>query len=130
MVENQNKFKGIFNWSFFVIAIAVVVLLNVIFSYLNFRIDATKDKRFSLSQGTINYLKNEEKLNNRLLLKIYLDGNLPSDLQYFRDAVEDKLKEFKQFAGKKIEYEFINPTKARKVNNKNYSKTYTPKEKE
>jgi gliding-associated putative ABC transporter substrate-binding component GldG len=109
MTENQNKFKGIFNWSFFAIVIAVVVLLNIIFSFLSFRIDATKDKRFSLSTGTVEYLENDKKLDNRLLLKIYLDGNLPADLKYFRDAIEDKLKEFKQYAGKKIEYEFINP---------------------
>ena len=110
MVKKTNKFKGIFNWSFFVVAVVAVVLLNVIFSFINFRIDATKDKRFSLSNGTIEYLKNEDKLDNRLLLKIYLDGKLPSNLQYFRDAVEDKLKEFKQYAGNKIEYEFIDPT--------------------
>ncbi len=109
MDKNQNKFKGIFNWSFFVIVIAAVVLLNVIFSFLSFRIDATKDKRFSLSQGTVDYLQDEKKMENRLLLKIYLDGNLPANLQYFRDAVEDKLKEFKQYTGKRIEYEFIDP---------------------
>lgn len=109
MTKNQNKFKGIFNWSFFVVVIAVVVLLNIIFSFLSFRIDATKDKRYSLSNGTVEYLENEKKLDNRLLLKIYLDGNLPANLQYFRDAIEDKLKEFKQYAGKRIEYEFINP---------------------
>ena len=110
MAKKTNKFKGIFNWSFFIVAAVAVVLLNVIFSFVNFRIDATKDKRFSLSNGTVEYLKNEDKLDNRLLLKIYLDGKLPSDLQYFRDAVEDKLKEFKQYAGNKIEYEFIDPT--------------------
>ncbi len=110
MAKKTNKFKGVFNWSFFVVALVAVVLLNIIFSFVNFRIDATKDKRFSLSNGTVEYLKNEDKLDNRLLLKIYLDGKLPSDLQYFRDAVEDKLKEFKQYAGNKIEYEFIDPT--------------------
>lgn len=109
MSKNQNKYKGIFNWSFFGVVIIAVVLLNVIFSFVNFRADVTKDKRFSLSEGTVNYLKNEEKLDNRLLLKIYLEGNLPADLKHFRDAIEDKLKEFKQHAGNRIEYEFINP---------------------
>lgn len=107
--SNPNKFKGVFNWSFFVIVLVAIILLNIIFSFLSFRIDATKDKRFSLSQGTVDYLEDDNKIKNRLLLKIYLDGNLPADLQYFRDAVEDKLKEFKQYAGKRIEYEFINP---------------------
>lgn len=109
MAKNQNKYKGVFNWSFFGVVIIAVVLLNVIFSFVNFRADVTKDKRFSLSEGTVIYLKNEEKLDNRLLLKIYLEGNLPADLKHFRDAIEDKLKEFKQHAGNRIEYEFINP---------------------
>lgn len=109
MAKNQNKFKGIFNWSFFAIIVVAIVLLNIIFSFINYRVDATKDKRYSLASGTIDYLSKDDKIKNRLLLKIYLDGNLPANLQYFRDAVEDKLKEFKQYAGKRIEYEFINP---------------------
>lgn len=109
MKENNKLFKGIFNWTFLGVLAVALVLVNIISSFVNMRIDATKDKRYSLSQGTVEYLDNEENFNNRLLLKIYLDGNLPSNLKYFKDAVEDKLKEFKQYAGKRIEYEFINP---------------------
>jgi ABC-2 type transport system permease protein len=110
MATKVNKFKGVFNWTFFSIALAAVVLINIVASFVNFRVDATKDKRFSLSTGTIDYLENSEKLDNRLYIKIYFDGKLPSELSYFRDAVEDKLKEFKEYAGKKIEYEFIDPS--------------------
>jgi len=111
-MENQkNKLKGIFNWTFFSIVVAGVVIFNIVASFINYRVDATNDKRYSLSNSTISYLKSEEKLDNRLYIKIYLDGKLPSDLSYFRDAVEDKLKEFKEYAGKRIEYEFIDPSK-------------------
>jgi len=111
-MENQkNKLKGIFNWTFFSIVVAGVVIFNIVASFMNYRVDATNDKRYSLSNSTISYLKSEEKLDNRLYIKIYLDGKLPSDLSYFRDAVEDKLKEFKEYAGKRIEYEFIDPSK-------------------
>jgi gliding-associated putative ABC transporter substrate-binding component GldG len=110
MAAKKNKLNKIFNWTFFAIAVGAVILFNIVASFVNFRVDATNDKRYSLSEGTINYLKNEEKIDNRLYIKIYLDGKLPSELSYFRDAVEDKLKEFKEYAGKKIEYEFIDPT--------------------
>lgn len=110
MANMKNKLKGIFNWTFFAIAVAAIILINIVASFVNFRVDATNDKRYSLSEGTINYLKDDEKLDNRIYIKIYLDGKLPSELSYFRDAVEDKLKEFKVYAGKKIEYEFIDPT--------------------
>ncbi|MFA7272926.1 MAG: Gldg family protein [Crocinitomicaceae bacterium] len=109
MANQKNKLKGIFNWTFFSIVVVAVILVNIVASFVNFRADATNDKRYSLSEGTISYLKDDQKLDNRLFIKIYLDGNLPSELSYFRDAVEDKLKEFKVYAGKRIEYEFINP---------------------
>lgn len=109
MKEKNKLFKGIFNWTFLGVLTIGLVLVNIISSFVNTRIDATKDKRFSLSPGTVEYLNNEENFKNRLFLKIYLEGNLPSNLKYFRDAVEDKLKEFKEYAGKRIEYEFINP---------------------
>lgn len=69
----------------------------------------TEDKRFSLSEGTIAFLENKDNFKNRLSLKIYLDGVLPAELKHFRNAIEDKLKEFKQYAGDRIEYTFINP---------------------
>jgi ABC-2 type transport system permease protein len=117
MAENQNKFKGIFNWSFFVIVFVAIVLLNIVFSFITFRVDATNDKRYSLSQGTIDYLTDEKRIENRLLLKIYLAGKLPAEVEYFREAVESKLKEFKQFAGKRIEYEFIDPNAGTETEN-------------
>ena len=81
----------------------------MISSFVSIRVDATKDNRYSLSDNTISYLEDEDKMNNRLFLKIYLQGNLPAELQYFRKALEDKLKEFKEYTGSRIEYEFIDP---------------------
>lgn len=110
-MEKKSLFKGVYNWTFLLIFIAAVILVNIIGSYLYFRYDATADKRFSLSQGTIDFLKENKGFNNRLSLKIYLEGNLPAELKRFRNAIEDKLKEFKQYAGNRLEYEFIDPNK-------------------
>ncbi|MGV3631343.1 MAG: GldG family protein [Bacteroidota bacterium] len=108
-MEKKSLFKGVYNWTFLLIFIAAVILVNIIGSYLYFRYDATADKRFSLSRGTIDFLTENKDFNNRLSLKIYLEGNLPAELKRFRNAIEDKLKEFKQYAGKRLEYEFIDP---------------------
>jgi len=81
----------------------------VIASLLYVRFDFTEDKRFSLAKNTENYLEDESNFKDRVLLKIYLEGNLPAELKSFRNAIEDKLKEFKHFAGKRIEYQFIDP---------------------
>jgi gliding-associated putative ABC transporter substrate-binding component GldG len=109
MAEKKKFSKGIFNWSFFAIATAAVILLNIISSFLYKRIDMTEDKRYSLSAGTINFLENPDNFQNRLSLKIYFDGKLPAELKHFRNSIEDKLKEFKQYAGDRIEYQFIDP---------------------
>jgi ABC-2 type transport system permease protein len=91
--------KGLFNWSFLGLFIAGIILLNVIASLLYRRIDMTEDGRYSLSKGTIAFLENKSNFENRLNLKIYLEGNLPAELKHFRNTLEDKLKEFKQYAG-------------------------------
>lgn len=109
MAEKKKFSKGIFNWSFFAIITAAVILLNIISSFLYKRIDMTEDKRYSLSTGTISFLENPDNFQNRLSLKIYFDGKLPAELKHFRNSIEDKLKEFKQYAGDRIEYQFIDP---------------------
>ncbi len=109
MAEKKKFMKGIFNWTFLIIVGVAIILVNIIGSFVYKRWDVTEDQRYSLSQGTISFLENDSTFNNRLSLKIYLDGNLPAELKHFRNAIEDKLKEFKQFAGNRIEYQFINP---------------------
>ncbi len=109
MAEKKSLIKGMYNWTFLVIVIVAIVLLNIISSFLSKRWDVTEDQRYSLTEGTIDYLTNEKSFKNRILIRIYFDGNLPSELKHFRNSIEDKLKEFKEYAGKRIEYQFINP---------------------
>lgn len=118
MAETNNKMKKFYNWILLGIIVGVVVFLNIIGTFVYSRIDMTEDERYSLSQGSIEFL---EKMNsdeadsakkeqgNRLYLKIYLDGKLPAEIKRFRNAIEDKLEEFKAIAGSRIEYEFIDP---------------------
>ncbi len=108
MTDKKAK-SFVYNWTFLTIIIVGLVLVNIISSLVNFRYDATEDKRYSLSQGTIEYLSNDQNFSDRILLKIYLAGNLPAELKRYKIAIEDKLKEFKQYAGKRLEYEFIDP---------------------
>lgn len=109
MRESKTNFKGFYNWTFLLIVIVAVILVNIISSFVYDRFDMTKDQRYSLSNGTVRFLNNADNFNSRLNIKIYLNGNLPAELSHFRDAIEDKLKEFKQHAGNKIEYQFIDP---------------------
>lgn len=109
MAEKKKLLKGIYNWTFLSIVVAGLLLINIISSFVYQRYDMTADKRYSLADGTISFLEDKEKFSGRINIKIYLDGNLPADLAHFKSAIEDKLKEFKQYAGNRIEYQFINP---------------------
>ena len=108
-MEKKKLFKGVYNWTFFTILVAVIIVLNIIGAYLYARFDVTEDKRYSLAEGTIEYLSNKENFSDRISIKIYLQGKLPAEIQRFRNAIEDKLKEFKGYAGSRIEYTFIDP---------------------
>lgn len=109
MKGKNNFFKGFFNWTFLGIVVVAIVLINIISSYVGKRFDMTEDERYSLSQGTEDFLTNDSLFHDRLSLRIYLAGKLPSEIKLFKNALEDKLKEFRKIAGKKIEYQFIDP---------------------
>ncbi|MBL4861634.1 MAG: Gldg family protein [Crocinitomicaceae bacterium] len=109
MAEKKKLIKHFYNWTFLAIVVVAVVLINTISSFVYKRYDMTEDQRYSLANGTITFLKSSENFKGRLNLKIYLEGKLPAEIAYFRDAIEDKLKEFKQYSGDRIEYQFINP---------------------
>lgn len=109
----SSLFNNLSNRAYYTLVIAitfvVVVLLNVIVSFFDFRVDFTADKRYSLSPTTVDFLTDDTKLTNRILFKIYLDGELPAEVKRLRTAIKDKLNELKYYAGKRIEYEFIDP---------------------
>jgi ABC-2 type transport system permease protein len=115
MAESNNKTKKFYNWILLGIIVGVVIFLNIIGTFIYSRIDMTEDERYSLSSGSIEFLdkmrEDGTKNNkvNRLYLKIYLDGKLPAEIKRFRNAIEDKLAEFKEIAGDRIEYQFIDP---------------------
>lgn len=109
MSNRGNFIKRFYNWTFLVVVIVAALLLNIISSFVYKRFDMTEDQRYSLAPGTIEFLHNAENFKSRVNIKIYLEGNLPAELKHFRNAIEDKLKEFKQYAGNRIEYQFINP---------------------
>lgn len=109
MSQQSQRVKKAFNWVITLIVIAIVTLIYVVSIFLHTRVDMTEDSRYSLSPGTIEFLENKDRIKDRLLLKIYLAGKLPVELKRFQAAIEDKLKEFKEYAGKRIEYQFIDP---------------------
>ena len=85
-----------------ILSVILVVLLSEI---RFFRIDLTSEKRYTLSKESISILKNLEDI---VYIRIYLDGDLPADLIRFRQEIKEQLHEMSAYAGRNLDFEFIN----------------------
>lgn len=85
--------------------LVILILLNVIGSFQFFRLDLTTEKRYSLNPATIKLLEN---LDDKLLIKIYLEGDFPADFQRLQRETRQMLDEFRAYSPN-VEYTFINP---------------------
>lgn len=109
----QKKSKGLklaYHWILLIFALTGAILVNIVATYTSKRFDMTDDQRYSLAPSTQEFLeKSDSTFKGRVYIEIFLDGTLPAELDRFRDAIEDKLKEFKNIAGDRIEYKFTDP---------------------
>ena len=89
------------------LSIAALIGINVLSSQFFFRWDLTQEKRYSLSDATVHLLEN---LDDEVLVKVYLTGELNPDFKRLENAVRETLDEFKVHANSHINYRFIDPT--------------------
>ncbi|WP_264550806.1 gliding motility-associated ABC transporter substrate-binding protein GldG [Flavobacterium sp. N2038] len=87
------------------ITIFVLIVLNVLGSLFFHRFDLTKDKRYTLSETSLNILK---QVKNPLSIKIYMQGELPADFRRLQQETKQLLEEFQAYNGN-IVFEFVNP---------------------
>ena len=92
----------------FLITVAIVVLVNVIGSYVFTRFDLTSEKRYTLSPTTKEILNG---LDDYVYFKVYLDGDFPAGFKKLRRETKEMLDEFHAYS-KFIDYEFINPSES------------------
>ncbi|HLG35198.1 MAG TPA: gliding motility-associated ABC transporter substrate-binding protein GldG [Bacteroidia bacterium] len=95
---------------------AILILLNVIASFVFTRFDLTSEKRFTLSKPTKEMLK---KLNDVVYVKVYLEGEFPSGFKRLRNSTKEMLDEFRVYAGDYIQYEFIDPSASKDAQERN-----------
>ena len=92
----------------FLVTVAIVVLVNVIGSYVFTRFDLTSEKRYTLSPTTKEILNG---LDDYVYFKVYLDGDFPAGFKKLRRETKEMLDEFRAYT-KYIDYEFINPSES------------------
>ncbi|MRX41633.1 gliding motility-associated ABC transporter substrate-binding protein GldG [Flavobacterium sp. LC2016-23] len=87
------------------ITVFVLIVLNVLGSLYFHRFDLTKDKRYTLSETSLNIIK---QVKNPLSIKIYMQGDLPADFRRLQQETRQLLEEFQAY-NNNIVFEFVNP---------------------
>ncbi|MDX6183673.1 gliding motility-associated ABC transporter substrate-binding protein GldG [Flavobacterium sp. Fl-77] len=87
------------------ITIFVLIVLNVLGSLFFHRFDLTKDKRYTLSETSLQIVK---QVKNPLSIKIYMEGELPADFRRLQQETKQLLEEFQAY-NNNIVFEFVNP---------------------
>ena len=84
----------------------LVILVNILLSWVDFRIDLTEDKKHSISQETKQILTDLEDI---VFIKVYLAGDFPTEFKHLQSELLNLLTSFKSIAGDNFDYEVIDP---------------------
>lgn len=105
--NNSQRFKKNAITSL-IVGFIILIAINILSSFLFFRLDLTKDKRLSLSSTTIQMLKS---IDDPIYIRVYMEGDgLPADYQLFKEKTKDILQEFRSYS-KNVHFELIDPIK-------------------
>ena len=91
-----------------VITMIIIVMVNIIGSFVYTRFDLTSEKRYTLSDKSKEILKG---LDDYVYFRVYLEGEFPAGFKKLRKETKEMLDEFRAFS-KYIDYEFINPSES------------------
>ncbi|MBR4562097.1 MAG: gliding motility-associated ABC transporter substrate-binding protein GldG [Bacteroidales bacterium] len=114
-MENKRKSLKKNQIVSFLITVLIVLVLNVIGSFVFTRFDLTSEKRYTLSPTTKEILGN---LNDYVYFKVYLEGDFPAGFKKLRRETKEMLDEFRAYT-KYVDYEFINPSESTDANERN-----------
>ena len=87
------------------ITIVALMVFNTIGSFFFYRLDLTKDKRYTLSPASLNII---EQVKNPLYIKVYMEGELPAEFKRLQLETRQMLEEFQGY-NSNIVFEFIDP---------------------
>ncbi len=90
------------------IAFLLISVLGII-GIFKFRIDLTKEKRYTLSQNTIKIL---ESVEYPLNVDVYLEGDFPASFKQLQTETRFMLEEFRR-VNPKIDFKFVDPIKTK-----------------
>ncbi len=113
----------IINSRFWLPMVLIILLaVNLAASQFHTRVDLTNEKRFTLSNATKKLLV---KLDAPVVIDVFLKGNFRAGFRQLSSSTNDMLKEFKEIADNKIQYNFISPEEKMPGTDVSYADTLT-----
>lgn len=102
MVMNNNKKQGLKQLG---LLIAGLIALNIFGNYFFKRFDLTADKRYTLSETSLNIIK---QIDSPLYIDVFLEGQFPAEFKRLQNETRQTLEEFKAY-NSNIIFQFVNP---------------------
>jgi gliding-associated putative ABC transporter substrate-binding component GldG len=87
------------------IIFVVLILLNTLTSSFFVRFDLTQDKRYTLSEATLDLLS---QIDEPIVFDVFLDGKYPGSIKRLQIETRQLLEEFRAY-NKNVQFVFINP---------------------
>jgi ABC-2 type transport system permease protein len=86
--------------------LVIVVLVNYIATFLQARVDLTREKRYTLSRTTVNLVK---QLDDVVQIDVFLKGEFPSGFRKLANSTREFLSLLKERNSSMIRFRFISP---------------------
>lgn len=102
MVMKENKSKALKQLG---IVFLAIIVINLISNFFFKRFDLTQDKRYTLSETTLNIIKD---VDSPLYIEVYLEGNFPPEFKRLQNETKQLLEEFTAY-NSNIIFNFKNP---------------------
>lgn len=88
------------------VLLVVLVAVNFLASAFHYRLDLTKEKRYTLNRTTTEIARS---LDEEVLIDVFLKGDLNSGFRKLANSTEEFLQTLKQENASRISYRFISP---------------------
>ncbi len=101
IISNKKQFT-----LYVVLLVAIIVVFNFVSRALFLRFDLTENNIYSLSNSSKKVI---EKLDDRMVAKVFFSKDLPGQLANSRRYLQDLLEEYEAYSKGRFHFEFIVP---------------------
>ena len=97
-----------------ILILAVLIVLNILFTRHFIRFDFTKDHEYTLSKATKTILS---QLDAPVTIMVYFSKKVPANLALIRHQLISTLEDFKAYSHGKIVFKVLDPNKSQDIEN-------------